>query len=410
MDKGFIYLSYHEGWYNKIEEMFIPDNQVSEVNSVKVVSESGHPVEWVKEENYKFKLSAFQDRLLAFYDENPDFVLPASRLQAARAYVLNGLHDISVSRLATRVSWGIPVPKDSSQSIYVWFDALINYLTTCKYPHSFPENSSFTQILGKDILIFHAMLYPALLMAAEISFPQKLLAHGHFTVNKVKMSKSLGNVIDPFLLLKDYGRDAVRYALLRDGGLEDTDFSPFSLETRYNSDLADTLGNLVKRTLLEKFLPDAMLSSPHLSSSDLEYLALISKGVERVKISYQNYEVNHAILQIMEILWDANKFYTVEKPWTLMENSSRRNTVLFVIADTIRICCILLQPVIPTSSARILDLLQVRQEYRVFAFAQVRKDPDFEKGSHKIIHNKHVLFPKKIHLNLPSKKEKTEKL
>lgn len=264
---GHIYLGEHEAWYCKSEESFLTDTQVQDVQdpatgaTVKVSRETGHKVEKVSEENYKFRLSAFQDRLLEWLDNSPDVIVPRSRHNEVRAAVQAGLRDVSVSRLSEKIQWAIPVPGDQLHCVYVWLDALTNYLTCAGYPGDVQETwPADYHIVGKDILKFHAIYWPAFLMAAGLPLPKRIVAHAHWTVDRVKMSKSLGNVVDPNEIMTKYGADFVRYFLLREGVLnDDGDFNVGLLEDRVNSELADTLGNLVSRSTAKAFLPDGKL-------------------------------------------------------------------------------------------------------------------------------------------------------
>ncbi|GMF17058.1 unnamed protein product [Phytophthora fragariaefolia] len=279
-DKGHIYLGDHESWYCKSDESFLTEMQVEDRrdaagNVVKVSKESGHPVEMLREENYKFRLSAFQDRLLQWLDDNPDVIVPKSRYNEVRAAVTGGLRDLSVSRLSEKIQWAI------KHCVYVWLDALTNYLTSAGYPgnvdHAWPADY---HIVGKDILKFHAIYWPAFLMAAGLPLPKKVVAHAHWTVGNVKMSKSLGNVVDPHEMLSKYGPDFVRFFLLREGVLaNDGDFNAETLEDRVNSELADTLGNLVSRSTGKSVLVKGIVPKrPQLDSLTAEDRELVVKG------------------------------------------------------------------------------------------------------------------------------------
>ena len=218
------------------------------------------------------------------------------------------MHDISISRLQSRVPWGIPVPNDPSQTMYVWFDALINYLSTIKYPNNSPLGRT-VNIVGKDILNFHSVMFPALLLANNTQLNQSVIAHGHFLNKNVKMSKSLGNVIDPNILLSEYGLEAVRYSLLKTGGFEDADFSTETVEKCYNSELADTLGNLISRSLNPKFLTNPTCPKPTFLESDLKYIKILSEHPLIVVSKFDSFEINKAISLIVDILWEANIFF-----------------------------------------------------------------------------------------------------
>ncbi|CAO3643212.1 unnamed protein product [Mucor hiemalis] len=292
LEKGYLYKGKHEGWYAVSDEAFYANNQVHEVidektgEKVMASIESGQRVEWTAEENYKFKLSAFGDRLLDWIKENPNAIVPNNRKNEVKSWVKAGLSDLSVSRLRSRLDWGISVPNDPEHTIYVWLDALTNYLTATGYPwKKDSQNKDFfppdVQVVGKDIVRFHAIYWPAFLMAAELPLPKQILAHAHWTMGKQKMSKSRGNVADPFQVLKDYGVDPVRYYLVRDGGLaDDGDYSEEMIHTRYKKDLAGQLGNLLNRTTAKSLLPNGIIPGKVNDTVDLKDQLIHSTIVE----------------------------------------------------------------------------------------------------------------------------------
>jgi methionyl-tRNA synthetase len=272
VNKGFIGKGYHEGWYSVSDETFVTETAVEERhdsitgNVQRYSKESGHILQWIKEENYKFPLSRFQAQLLTWLHSHRSVIRPVSRYNEICSFLEEkDLNDLSISRLRSRLQWGWMVPGDEAHTIYVWFDALLNYLTVAGYPwdSKSPTNSFFPpdyHIIGKDILKFHAVYWPAFLLAGDIALPKTIVTHAHWTVNATKMSKSLGNVVDPFQILDDYGVDPVRYFLLREGPLnDDVDFSVSAMIGRINSDLADQLGNLLSRSLTPSFYQDACL-------------------------------------------------------------------------------------------------------------------------------------------------------
>lgn len=312
---GHIYLGEHEAWYCKSDESFLTETQVEDrVNAlgqaVKVSKESGHVVEKVREENYKFRLSAFQDELLAWLDSG-DVVVPKSRHNEVRAAVAAGLRDVSVSRLSEKIQWAIPVPDDASHCVYVWLDALTNYLTVAGYPGDVSATwPADYHIVGKDILKFHAIYWPAFLLAAGLPLPKRVVAHAHWTVDNVKMSKSLGNVVDPHAMLRKYGADFVRYFLLREGVLnDDGDFNASLLEDRVNSELADTLGNLVSRSTGKSFLRDGAVPMQPTDLRD-DDRALIAQGqalAAKVAAHFEAPDFSAGLKDIVFFLHDVNR-------------------------------------------------------------------------------------------------------
>lgn len=257
VDRGHIYKGSHEGWYSISDEAFYPEGQIKQVThpesgeTYKVSTETGSRVEWTAEENWKFRMSAFKDKLVDWIQSNPSSILPASRRNQLLDEVQSGLEDLSVSRPSTRLTWGIPVPGDPSQTIYVWIDALVNYLTVTGFPTS-QRNTIWpadAHVIGKDIIRFHAVYWPCILMAAELPLPHSIITHGHWTKDRAKIAKSTGNVVDPFAEIAKYGKDSIRFYLAKMGGnLEkDSDYSHALLAENHNKWLAGQLGNLVAR-------------------------------------------------------------------------------------------------------------------------------------------------------------------
>ncbi|DAZ97959.1 TPA: hypothetical protein N0F65_006384 [Lagenidium giganteum] len=392
-ETGNIYLGEHEAWYCKSDEAFLTETQVEDVTDpttgeeYKISKESGHRVEKLCEENYKFKLSAFEEKLLAWLDANPDVVVPRSRFNEVRAAVAGGLRDVSVSRLREKIKWAIDVPGDGRHCVYVWLDALTNYLTVAGYPQD-PSSAwpADYHIVGKDIIKFHAIYWPAFLMAAGLKLPKKIVAHAHWTVGNVKMSKSLGNVIDPRQTIEKYGADSVRYFLLREGVLnDDGDFSTNLLEDIVNSELADTLGNLLSRSTGKAVLPKGQIPSrPIALTNDDEQV--ITRGRElaaRVKKHFETPDFSAGIKEIVFFLHDVNRYFSAHEPWNLAKTlrstspdgaeyqaaQERLNTVINVSVDAVRLSAILLQPIIPDAATRILDYLQVARDKRLLAYA-----------------------------------------
>ena len=312
-----IYLGKYEGWYSIKDEAFYQEKELNKVDG-DFQTQDGTKVEWLKEESYFFKLSNWQNKLLEFYDKNIDFIKPSSRRNEVISFVKNGLRDLSVSR--TSFSWGIKVPNHSSHVIYVWIDALANYLSAIKYPESF-ENENYWKnsihIIGKDILKFHAIYWPAILMAADLTPPKQIFAHGWWTNEGKKISKSLNNSIDPLQLIDKYGLDQLRYFLLREVTLgQDGDFSEKSFIKRVNSDLSNNLGNLIQRTLklLEKHF-DNKIPSKISELKNVEILFDTYKLATLVKPKIENFEYNKALESIFNHIDKLNQFIDNEKPW-----------------------------------------------------------------------------------------------
>ncbi|CEG43401.1 methionine-trna ligase [Plasmopara halstedii] len=420
---GYIYLGDHESWYCKSDESFVTETQVEDKagpdgNMIKVSKESGHPVEMLREQNYKFRLSKFQNRLLEWLDANPDAIVPKTRYNEVRAAVTGGLKDLSVSRLSEKIRWAIQVPDDNKHCVYVWLDALTNYLTSAGYPgdttHSWP---AAYHIVGKDILKFHAIYWPAFLMAAGLPLPKKVVAHAHWTVGNVKMSKSRGNVIDPNEVLSKYGSDFVRFFLLRESVLtNDSDFNTETLEDRVNSELADTLGNLVSRCTSKSVLMSGKVPKrPQFDLLTIDEKELVVKGqalASEVKKYFDAPDFARGLETIVFFLHDVNRYFTVMEPWILSKTlkeirhlrsdeynatKERLDTVLYLSMDAARISATLLQPVVPIAATKILDYLGVPTNKRFLTQATLLADGELMGA---VIRNTEafVAFPK-VHKN-----------
>jgi methionyl-tRNA synthetase len=364
---GEIYLGDYEGWYAVRDEAFYGADELTERDGVKYAP-SGAPVEWVREPSYFFRLSNWADRLIELYETNPDFVAPPSRRNEVIAFVKANLGDISISRTSFR--WGIPVPGDPAHVMYVWLDALTNYITAAGYP---AEPAAFDKwwpadihFVGKDILRFHAVLWPAFLMAAGIAPPQRVFAHGWWTNEGEKISKSLGNVIDPVALVAEYGLDPIRYFLLREVPFgQDGDFSRSALVARNNGELANALGNLANRTLsLIQRNCDAKLPSPA-PATDAELAPRIAALPATVGGHLDRQEFHLALEEVFALARDANGYITVKAPWALKKTDPvRMESVLRHLHDALRAMATVLQPFMPTSMASLLDQLGVPEEAR----------------------------------------------
>jgi methionyl-tRNA synthetase len=368
-----IYLGKYAGWYSVRDEAFYGEEEITDGADGKV-GPTGAPVEWVEEPSYFFRLSAWQDRLLEFYDANPEFILPRNRRNEVVSFVKGGLRDLSISR--TSFKWGIPVPGDPDHIMYVWFDALTNYITAAGYPDTDSEHfktfwPATVHVVGKDIVRFHAVYWPAFLMAAGVAPPKRVFAHGWWTVEGQKMSKSLGNFIPPHEIVDKYGVDSVRYFMLRELPFgNDGDFSHRAMVHRLNSDLANDLGNLVQRVLsMINRNCEAQIPNPgDLHDEDTKLLGVSETLLSTVRDLISRQEIHLALEEIWRVIADANRYVDAMAPWELRKSDpDRMASVLFTLAETIRRIAILVQPFVPTAAGRILDQLAVGEGARSFA-------------------------------------------
>jgi methionyl-tRNA synthetase len=359
---GALYLGHYEGWYAVRDEAFYGEDELTAGPDGVKRAPSGAPVEWVREPSWFFRLSEFGPKLLDFYEARPDFIGPASRRNEVTSFVRGGLADLSVSRSSFK--WGVPVPGDPDHVMYVWVDALTNYLTATDWPNG-GEREKFwpadLHMVGKDIVRFHAVYWPAFLMAAGIPLPKRVYAHGWWTNEGQKISKSLGNVIDPVKLVSEFGLDPVRFFLLREVPFgQDGDFSRAALNRRLNGDLANDLGNLAQRTLafIAKNLPPEVPAPGALTAADTALLeaARALVGTLRTELDRQNFHV--ALEAVWVVVRGANSYIAEQAPWALRKtDTARMNTVLWTLVDTIRHVAVLLQPFMPESMGRVLDQL-----------------------------------------------------
>jgi len=366
-----IYLSKYSGWYSVSDEAYYDDEEVITKENIKYAKNSGSKVEWVEEESYFFKLSAWQEKLLKFYKDNQKFILPESRRNEVVEFVKRGLKDLSVSR--TSFSWGIPVPKNSKHVIYVWLDALTNYLSALDFPDT--KNKKYKKfwpadihIIGKDILRFHAIYWPAFLMAAKISLPKRIYGHGWILSDEKKMSKSLGNILDPLEIIDSYGIDQLRYYLIKEVSLgNDGNISLESLKNCINNDLANNLGNLCQRvfTFVEKNCSSKIPVCKNFFEEDKVILNDLTNKIPNLKELMNNQELNLYIKEVISFSFAANKYFNDLQPWELKKkNLERMNSVIYTILNQIRSIAILLSPVIPDSSNKILDTIGIEKKDR----------------------------------------------
>ncbi len=367
-----IYLDKYAGWYSVRDEAFWAESELIDGPDGTKLAPTGAPVEWVEEPSYFFRLSAWQEPLLELYAKNPDFILPPSRRNEVVSFVKGGLQDLSVSR--TTFNWGIPVPDDPEHVMYVWLDALTNYITGVGYPDTGGDYARFwpadLHMVGKDILRFHAVYWPAFLMAAGLEPPRRVFAHGWWTNEGQKISKSVGNVIDPVQLVDRYGLDQVRYFLLREVPFgNDGDFSHRAMVGRMNNDLANDYGNLAQRVLsmIAKNCGGAVPEPGARGAEDKELLAAASAALPTVRAHMDRQAYHEALEAIWQVVRAANGYVDRQAPWALRKTDpARMATVLWVLAETVRNLAILTQPFMPDASARLLDQLGVGEGARSF--------------------------------------------
>ncbi|HEY6254893.1 MAG TPA: methionine--tRNA ligase [Xanthobacteraceae bacterium] len=370
---GDIYPSKYSGWYSVRDEAYYDESETTLGEGGVRLGPHGTPVEWVEEDSYFFRLSAYQQKLIDLYAKHPDFVLPKERFNEVLSFVRGGLQDLSISR--TTFDWGIPVPGDPKHIMYVWVDALTNYITALGFPDT--KAAKFARywpadlhVIGKDIVRFHAVYWPAFLMSAGLEVPRRIFSHGWILNRGEKMSKSVGNVVDPFALADAYGVDQLRYFFLREVPFgQDGNYSHEMIVARINADLANDLGNLAQRSLsmIARQLGGVLPEPGALSDADRAMLAaadaMIGKAREAMKIQ--------ALHQVLGAVWavvaEANRYFAGEAPWALAKTDpARQRTVLFVTAEVIRQVAILAQPFMPTAAAKLLDLLAVPASERDF--------------------------------------------
>ena len=365
-ENGDIYLDEYTGWYSVNDETFYNEKDLIKQENGSFKTITGGPVEWIKEESYFFKLSKYQERLLDYYDKHPDFILPETKRNEVINFVKGGLRDLSVSR--TSFNWGISVPNDPNHIMYVWLDALTSYPNSINFlTDNQDEMSSFwsnaTHIVGKDILRHHAVYWPAFLIAAKLELPKRIYAHGWWTNEGNKISKSLGNVIDPVLIINEYGLDQFRYFVLREVPFgNDGDFSIKALKNRINSDLANDLGNLCQRslTMIEKSFDSIIPSPSNLTDDNIDLIKNFNHRLEQLidKISVQ--DITGYIKNVWELISLSNKFFNDSKPWELKKNNETKyKNVLYVTANLIKQIGILINPIMPETSEKILYMLNI---------------------------------------------------
>jgi methionyl-tRNA synthetase len=367
-DKGDIYLDSYAGWYSVREEAYYAEDETVVGEDDVRRGPQGTPVEWVEEKSYFFKLSAYQDRLLALYAERPDFIGPDSRKNEVVSFVKSGLRDLSISR--TTFDWGVRVPGNPEHVMYVWVDALTNYITGVGFPDEGDPNWRYwpadVHIIGKDIIRFHAVYWPAFLMSAGIAVQKRVYAHGFLFNRGEKMSKSVGNVVDPFNLADQYGVDQMRYFFLREVPFgQDGSYNHEAIVARINADLANDLGNLAQRSLsmIAKQYQGVLPAPGAFTDNDKAILAQADGMIALARTAMATQQIHQALNAVWAVVAEANRYFAGEAPWALAKTDpARQGTVLYVTAEVVRQIAILAQPAMPEASTKMLDILGVPSE------------------------------------------------
>ncbi len=387
--KDQIYLGSYKGWYSVRDETFISEADIKTDGNNNKIGPSNDLLKWVEEPSYFFRLSNWQEKLLTFYKSNKEFILPKSRYNEVLKFVESGLEDLSISR--TSFNWGIKVPGNHEHVIYVWLDALFNYISIINSNNNKKFWPANLHIVGKDILRFHAVYWPAFLMAADIELPKKIFAHGWWTIEGKKMSKSIGNVIDPFTLVKKYNSDLVRYFLLREIPFgQDGNYSEELLNKRINSELSNGYGNLVQRVLsmIFKYFDGRVPKLEKTNEQDLLLLSLPTQSLSKIRQLMDKLEFNSAIEEILIIIRAANLYVDTSEPWALAKkDTDRLSTVLSLLVNLIYKINILLQPFIPNASKKVFDQLFQKQE---LDFEYIDKKLNLDKPLNK----PYIIFPR----------------
>ena len=363
-----IYLSNYSGWYSVSDEAFYNEDEIEEIEGKKIAKSSKSNVEWIEEESYFFRLSKWQKPLLEFYENNPDFILPESRKNEVISFVKSGLKDLSVSRKT--FTWGIPVPSNDKHIIYVWLDALTNYLSALNYPNTNDELfkkfwPASIHLIGKDILRFHAVYWPAFLLAAKIELPKKVYGHGWILSGEEKMSKSKGNILDPLKIIEEYGLDPLRYYLVKEVSFgNDGNISQERLEDCINSDLANNYGNLCQRVtaFAMKNCDGKIPAKIDFQPDDLKILNKFQENLDTIRSKINEQNINFYIDFIVNSLFDANKYFNDQEPWKKKDNLIRLNTIVYTTLEIVRKISFLLYPIIPETSLKALKIFNLSEK------------------------------------------------
>ena len=394
---GDIYLDKYSGWYSVSDEAYYDEDEIEDKNGKKVSKTSGSLVEWVEEESYFFKLSAWQDKLLEHYEKNKDFILPNARKNEVKSFVEKGLKDLSISR--TSFSWGIPVPENEKHIIYVWLDALTNYLSALNFPDiNSDKYKSFwpadVHIIGKDILRFHAIYWPAFLLAANLPLPKRVFGHGWILSDEKKMSKSLGNILDPIEIIKNYGIDQLRYYLIKEVSLgNDGSISMENLKSCINNDLANNYGNLCQRvfSFIKKNCNNKIPNGKSLNENDLRLIKNVKNSIPSLIDLINKQNLNDYIKKVVNFCFEANKYFNDSEPWVFKKKDPERmNAILFTIVEQIKNISILLNPIIPISTKKVLNTINISDKDILIDNIQKDNSLNLEKE----LKNLEILFKK----------------
>ena len=365
--KNEIYLSKYSGWYSVSDEAFYSENEIVTKDDIKICKSSGSKVEWVEEESFFFKLSKWENKLLEYYKKNPDFINPQSRKNEVISFVKSGLKDLSVSRKS--ITWGIKVPSRKDHIIYVWLDALTNYLSALDYPNTESDKyKSFwpasVHIIGKDILRFHAVYWPAFLLAADLPLPKTVYGHGWILSNEEKMSKSKGNILDPIEIINKYGLDPLRYYLLKEVSFgNDGNISEEKLENCINSDLANNYGNLCQRVVSfnEKNCHLKIPENIKYNNEDIEILDKFKNNYNKLEDAINKQDINFYMNFLIDMLFASNKYFNDQAPWNKKNDNIRLNTIIYVSLELIRKISVLMYPIIPDTSLKALSIFDIKE-------------------------------------------------
>ena len=362
-----IYLSKYSGWYSVSDEAFYSDDEIEEIEGKKLSKSSKSQVEWMDEESYFFRLSKWEKPLLDYYKNNPSFISPKSRMNEVVSFVKSGLKDLSVSRKS--FSWGIKVPNNNEHIIYVWLDALTNYISALEYPDT--KNEKFKKfwpasihLIGKDILRFHAVYWPAFLLAAKIPLPKKVYGHGWILSGEEKMSKSKGNILDPIEIINQYGLDPLRYYLIKEVSFgNDGNISQERLEDCINSDLANNFGNLCQRVtaFLFKNCNGEIPGNIEFNSDDLKILDKFKSNIDLLREKIDNQDINFYINFVVDMLFETNKYFNDQEPWNKKDDNLRLNTIIYTTLEIVRKISYMLYPIIPQSSLNALKIFSIKE-------------------------------------------------